>query len=50
MLTATDSAENSTNAKFTLKLNPIHVTKDNKHPVIYDGKYGKEILKNNLSS
>lgn len=41
MLTATDSAENSTNAKFTLKLNPIHVTKDNKHPVIYDGKYGK---------
>ena len=40
-LTATDNAENSTDAEFTLKLNPIHVTKENKTPIIYDGKYGK---------
>lgn len=39
-VTATDAAENTTDVKFTLKLNPIHVTKENKNPVIYDGEYG----------
>ena len=28
-----------------MKLNPIHITKDNKTPVIYDGKYAKIRLK-----
>lgn len=39
-LTATDKAGNSTKAEFPLKLIPIHVTKENENPVIYDGEYG----------
>jgi predicted small secreted protein len=44
-ITAKDAAANTTEKEFTLRLNPIHVTKDNKTPVIYDGKYAKIRLK-----
>lgn len=40
-ISAKDAAENTTEKEFTLRLNPIHVTKDNKTPVIYDGEYAK---------
>lgn len=40
-ITAKDAAENTTEKEFTLKLNPIHITKDNKTPVVYDGEYAK---------
>lgn len=44
-ISAKDAADNTADKEFTLKLNPIHVTKDNKTPVIYDGKYAKIQLK-----
>ena len=44
-ITAKDAADNTTEKEFTLNLNPIHVTKDNKTPVVYDGEYAKIQLK-----
>ncbi len=36
-----DKAENTTELKCTLKLNPVHITKKNKTPVVYDGEFAK---------
>lgn len=39
-----DEAGNEAQLSFTLKLNPIHVTKDNLTPLVYDGEYAKITL------
>ncbi len=39
-LSAKDEAGNEGSLDFVLKLNPVHVTKENPHPVVYDGEYG----------
>ncbi len=44
-LTAIDKAENQAEAKYTLKLNPVRITKDNRTPLIYDGKHARIQLK-----
>lgn len=44
-ISAKDAAGNTADKEFTLKLNPIHITKKNKTPIVYDGKYAKIQLK-----
>ena len=45
-VTAKDEAGNEGEFTFDLQLDPIHVTKDNLTPVVYDGEYGKiQLLK-----
>lgn len=39
-LSTKDEAENEGSLDLVLKLNPVHVTKENPHPVVYDGEYG----------
>lgn len=43
-LTVTDDAGNESVLNFTLKINNLHITKDNPRPVVYDGEYGKVTL------
>lgn len=40
-ITATDKTGNKTSKEFSVKLNPIVVSVDNKTPLVYDGQYGK---------
>lgn len=40
-ITATDKTGNKTSKEFSVKLNPIVVSVDNKTPLVYDGKYAK---------
>lgn len=44
-LSAKDEAGNEGSLDFVLKLNPVHVTKENPHPVVYDGEYGTITIK-----
>lgn len=44
VLTAADEVGNETVLHFTLKINNLHITKENPHPVVYDGEYGKVTL------
>lgn len=39
-LSVKDEAGNKGKLNLVLKLNPIHVTKENPNPVVYDGEYG----------
>lgn len=39
-LSTKDEAENEGSLDLVLKLNPVHVTKENPHPLVYDGEYG----------
>ena len=39
-LSTKDEAENEGSLDLVLKLNPVHVTKENPLPVVYDGEYG----------
>lgn len=45
IVTAKDEAGNEGEAKFTLSINPVIVSKDNPNPVIYDGEYATIKLK-----
>ena len=38
-VSASDEAENTADLHFSLKINPIHITKDNKEIKLYDGEY-----------
>lgn len=40
-ITAIDKTGNKTSKEFSVKLNPIVVSVDNRTPLVYDGKYGK---------
>ena len=43
-ISVTDEAENKAEKELTVSLKPIHVTKENKRPVIYDGEFAKITL------
>ncbi|WP_418750584.1 hypothetical protein [Frisingicoccus sp.] len=45
-VTASDEAGNEAEIKFILKIKPLHITRDNMTPVIYEGDYGKIKLSN----
>ena len=44
-ITAKDAAEKKKKKEFTLNLNPVRLTKDDKTPVVYDGEYAKIQIK-----
>lgn len=44
-ITAKDASDNTAEKEFTLNLNPVRLTKDNKTPVVYDGEYAKIQIK-----
>ena len=43
---ATDKAGNASEYKFTLSLEPIHISTENMTPIVYDGEYAKVQLLN----
>ncbi len=43
-ISVSDEAKNTAEKNLTVSLKPIHVTKENRNPVIYDGEYAKITL------